>query len=158
LLLCIAIAASSRTLTVTMAVTVPSTSIGSRLRAIRPNLTFQDLSTSIDPQHDCRPRRRSPVRVGEARRKGWHQTPQTIVPPYFFDDSLAVTRPPRWKHRSSVLILLAAAPTLLLWKPRRPHADGADQVAGHRRGQMITRAIPQSPVDSGSERVATRFV
>jgi hypothetical protein len=41
------LAAASKTFAVTFTVKVPGTSIGAGLRAVRPKVTFRDLSTSI---------------------------------------------------------------------------------------------------------------
>jgi hypothetical protein len=47
LLICKVLAAASKTFTVKFTVNVPGTSVGAGLRAIRPKVTFRDLSTSI---------------------------------------------------------------------------------------------------------------
>ena len=64
LLICRVLAAASKAFTVTFTVKVPGTSIGAGLRAIRPKVTFRDLSTSIDSDDGCQRYRRPPVPVG----------------------------------------------------------------------------------------------
>jgi len=61
--------------TVIFTVKVRSASIGAGMRAIRPEATFRDLSTSIDSHNDFRRHRRTPVWVRETPKKGRHQTP-----------------------------------------------------------------------------------
>jgi hypothetical protein len=61
--------------TVIFTVKVRSTSIGAGLQAIRSEVTFRDLSTSIDSDDDSRDRRRVSAPLREAPRKGRHQTP-----------------------------------------------------------------------------------
>jgi hypothetical protein len=61
--------------TVIFTVKVPSTSIGAGLRAIRPKVTFRDLSTSIDSYAECQHHRRAPLSLREAPKKVWHKTP-----------------------------------------------------------------------------------
>jgi hypothetical protein len=67
--------AASPILTVIFTVNPLRSSIGAGLRVIRPNLTFRDLSTSIDSHDDRGHHRRASVSVREALKKGWHQTP-----------------------------------------------------------------------------------
>ena len=52
LLICMVLDTASRIFTVIFTVKVPGTSIGAGLRAIRPKVTFRDLSTSIDSDDD----------------------------------------------------------------------------------------------------------
>jgi len=61
--------------TIILTVKVSGTSIGAGLRAIRLEVTFRDLSTSIDSHADCQHYRRAPVSVAEASKKRRHQTP-----------------------------------------------------------------------------------
>lgn len=75
LLICKVRAAASQIFTVIFTVKVPGTSIGAGLRAIRPKVTFRDLSRSIDSNDDRRFDRRASVSVRETPKKGWHQTP-----------------------------------------------------------------------------------
>ena len=70
-----ALTAALQTFTVIFTVKVRSTSIGAGLRAVRPKLTFRDLSTSIDSNDDSRDRRRASAQVREAPEKGQRQTP-----------------------------------------------------------------------------------
>ena len=70
-----ALAAAPQTFTVTFTVNLPSTSIGAGLRAIRQNLTFRDLSTSIDSRDGCQRHRHASSSLREAPKKGRHQTP-----------------------------------------------------------------------------------
>jgi len=69
------LAAASQIFTVIVTVNLSGTSIGAGLRAIRPDATFRDLSTSIDSHDDCQRHRRALVSVGEVPKKGRHQTP-----------------------------------------------------------------------------------
>jgi len=75
LLICNAPEAAPPKFTVIFTVNLSGTSIGAGLRVIRPNLTFRDLSTSIDSHDDRGHHRRASVSVREALKKGWHQTP-----------------------------------------------------------------------------------
>jgi hypothetical protein len=70
-----ALSAASQFFTVTFTVNLPGTSIGAGLRAIRQDLTFRDLSTSIDSHDDRQRHRRALEAVGEVPKKGRHQTP-----------------------------------------------------------------------------------
>jgi len=69
------LAAASQILTVIVTVNLSGTSIGAGLRAIRPKLTFRDLSTSIDSNDDCRDHRRASLSTRETPKKDSHQTP-----------------------------------------------------------------------------------
>jgi hypothetical protein len=70
-----ALAAAPQTFTVIFTVNLSGTSIGAGLQAIRPKLTFRDLSTSIDSRDHRRHHRRASVSVEEVPKKGRHQTP-----------------------------------------------------------------------------------
>jgi hypothetical protein len=59
-----ALAAASQTFTVIFTVNLSGTSIGAGFRAVRPKLTFRDLSTSIDSDDGCQRHRRASVLVG----------------------------------------------------------------------------------------------
>ena len=75
LLICNAPEAAPPKFTVIFTVKVRSTSIGAGLQAIRSEVTFRDLSTSIDSNDDSRGRRRASAPVREAPEKGRRQTP-----------------------------------------------------------------------------------
>ena len=61
-----AIAAAPQTFTVIFTVSLSSTSIGAGFRAVRPKLTFRDLSTSIDSDDGCQLHRRASMPVAKA--------------------------------------------------------------------------------------------
>jgi len=63
-----------QTFTVILTVNLSGTSIGAGFRAVRPKLTFRDLSTSIDSRGDSNRHRHAPAPVTEAPKKGRHQT------------------------------------------------------------------------------------
>ena len=63
LLICMVLDTASRIFTVIFTVKVPGTSIGAGLRAIRPKVTFRDLSRSIDSKNDSPHRRCAPKPV-----------------------------------------------------------------------------------------------
>jgi hypothetical protein len=67
--------AAPQIFTVIFTVKAQSTSIGAGFRAIRPEATFRDLSTSIDSRDHRRHHRRASVSVDEVPKKGRHQTP-----------------------------------------------------------------------------------
>jgi hypothetical protein len=75
LLIRIALAAAPQTFTVIFTVNLSGTSIGAGLRAIRPNLTFRYLSTSIDSNDRRGHHWRASASVRDTPKKGWHQTP-----------------------------------------------------------------------------------
>jgi len=64
------VAATPQTFTVIFTVNLSGTSIGAGFRAIRPKVTFRDLSTSIDSHAACQFHRRAPVPVGKAPQEG----------------------------------------------------------------------------------------
>jgi hypothetical protein len=68
------VAATPQTFTVIFTVNLSGTSIGAGFRAVRPKLTFRDLSTSIDSRGDSKRHRHAPAPVTEAPKKGRHQT------------------------------------------------------------------------------------
>lgn len=61
--------------TVIFTVKVRSTSIGAGLQAIRSEVTFRDLSTSIDSQDHRRQHRRASMSLRDTPKMGWHQAP-----------------------------------------------------------------------------------
>lgn len=63
-----------QTFAVILTVNLSGTSIGAGFRAVRPKLTFRDLSTSIDSRGDSNRHRHAPAPVTEAPKKGRHQT------------------------------------------------------------------------------------
>ena len=68
-----ALSAAPQVFTVIFTVKVRSTSIGAGLRAIRPEATFRDLSTSIDSHDHRRHRQRPSVPDRESLQGGWHR-------------------------------------------------------------------------------------
>jgi hypothetical protein len=65
LLICNELEADPRNFTVIFTVKVRGTSIGAGLRAIRQNVAFRGLSTSIDSDKGCPPHQRAPVKAWE---------------------------------------------------------------------------------------------
>jgi hypothetical protein len=78
-LICNAPEAARQKFTVISTVKVRSISIGAGLQAIRSELTFRDLSTSIDSRDHHGLHRRASVSVRATTKKAWHQTRQVIV-------------------------------------------------------------------------------
>jgi hypothetical protein len=76
---------------VTFTVNLPSPSIGAGLRAVRPKLTFRDLSTSIDSRDDCQRHRHASMSNAKASKKRRHQTPYAVVLTKIFAHFFTVT-------------------------------------------------------------------
>jgi hypothetical protein len=74
-LICNAPEAARQKFTVIFTVKVRSTSIGAGLQAIRSEVTFRDLSTSIDSRDHRGHHRRASASVRATTKKGWHRTP-----------------------------------------------------------------------------------
>jgi hypothetical protein len=84
-----ALAAASKIFTVIFTVNLCSTRIGAGFRPVRPNLTFRDLSTSIDSDDGCQFHRRACMPVGKAAQKGTasntlSRCPATLFRPHFY--------------------------------------------------------------------------
>jgi hypothetical protein len=103
LLICNPPEAAPPKFTVIITVNLSGTSICAGLQAIRPKLTFRDLSRSIDSRNDHRARRRrhrrAPGSIWKVPQKGRHRIPQAIVPIHFFARYFTVTYP---QERGSV--------------------------------------------------------
>jgi hypothetical protein len=74
-LICNAPEAARQKFTVILTVKVRSTSIGAGLQAIRSEVTFRDLSTSIDSRDHRGHHRRALASIRATTEKDWHRTP-----------------------------------------------------------------------------------